>query len=424
MKAIFKTIVLSLLRALAKKKLEKINPKIVGITGSVGKTSTKDAIAEVLARRFSLRKSQGGYNSEFGTLLSILEKQSAYSSFTKWTKIIFESAIENFKNVSRYDYFVMEMGVDKPGDMDEILKVVRPDIMVFTAVKDVHRAEGQFPNREAILEEKSKACFAVPKNGWVVLNHDDMFVKQLENKLIAQVIKVGCEEGADIRAKNVSSGADGLKFTLCYEGNEIKVHLKNILGECHVLTILCAVAVGFICGLQWKTIEAGLQDFRLPPGRMAKIEGKNGSVIIDSSYNASPATMEEALKVLESFHGRKIAALGSMNELGELAESAHIKVGKLAAQYADVLVLVGPYAEQMAEGANRAGMVRSMIHIFKSSREAGNFVSRMLEKNDVVLAKGSQNNVRMEHLVKACMKEPEKARHLLVRQEPYWLKNI
>lgn len=424
MKAIFKTIVLSLLRVLAKKKLEKINPKIVGITGSVGKTSTKDAIAEVLARRFSLRKSQGGYNSEFGTLLSILEKQSAYSSFGKWMKIIFESAVENFKKVSRYDFFVMEMGVDKPGDMDEILKVVRPDIMIFTAVKDVHRAEGQFPNREAILEEKSKACFAVPENGWVVLNHDDMFVKQLENKLIAQIIKVGTEEGADIRARNVSSVPDGLKFTLCYEGNEIAVHLKNLLGECHVLTVLCAIAVGFICGLQWKTIEAGLHEFRLPPGRMGKIEGKNGSVIIDSSYNASPATVEEALKVLDSFHGRKIAALGSMNELGELAESAHIKVGKLAAQYADVLVLVGAFAEQMAEGANRAGMVRSMIHIFKNSREAGNFLSKMLEKNDVLLAKGSQNNVRMEYVVKACMKEPEKARQLLVRQEPYWLKNI
>lgn len=423
MKAIFKNAVLKILRYSAEKKLEKINPQIVGITGSVGKTSTKEAIAEVLSRRFIIKKSQGGYNTEFGILLTILEKKSAYSSPFKWLNVIASSFIESFKKPEKYNYLVMEMGVDKPGDMDEILKVIRPDIMIFTAVKDAHLEEGQFKNREAILEEKSKSCFAVPKDGWVILNHDDLFVKQLESKLIAQVVKIGTSEGSDIRAKNISGGPEGLKFTLAYEKHEINVVLPNILGECHVLSVLAAIAVGFIAGLQWKTIEAGLKEFRLPPGRMSKIEGKNGSTIIDSTYNASPATMEEALKILGTFHGRKIAALGTMNELGELAESAHIKVAKLAASYADLLIFVGKFANEMADGANRAGTARSMIHVFKNSNEAGEYLNKILEKNDVLLAKGSQNNVRMEHIVKLCMREPEKARTLLVRQEPYWLKN-
>lgn len=424
MKAIFKKYVRDILRFLAKKRLEKIRPQIIGITGSVGKTTCKDAIASVLERRFLVHKSVGGYNSDFGTLLTILEKSTGYSSFEKWISIILKSAIENLQKIEPYDFLVMEMGIDYPGGMEEILEVVKPDVMVFLNVKDVHRGEGQFPNREAIFEEKSKACYMVPREGWVILNNDDLFVRQLENKLPAQVVKIGMEEGADLRATKVEAGSDGLKFLLTYEGKEIPVHMKNILGECHVPIALSAIAVGFICGMPWKTIEAGLVEFKMPKGRMAKIEGKNGAMIIDSTYNASPDTVEEALKVLAMFHGRKIAALGSMNELGELAESAHIKVGKSAAAAADLLVLVGSHAHDMAEGASRAGMSKSMIHTFKTSREAGEYLSGIIEKKDVVLAKGSQNGVRMEHLVKMCMKNPEEARQLLVRQEPHWLKHI
>ncbi|MEK9166943.1 MAG: UDP-N-acetylmuramoyl-tripeptide--D-alanyl-D-alanine ligase [Patescibacteria group bacterium] len=424
MQAVFKKIVRDLLRFLAKKRLEKIRPKIVGITGSVGKTSAKDAIAAVLERKFIIHKSPGGYNSDLGTLLTILEKPSGYSSIEKWIVIIFQCIVENFQKISPYDMLVMEMGIDYPGGMDEILEVVHPDLMVFLNVKDVHRGEGQFKNREQILEEKSKACYKVPNDGWVILNHDDMFTKQLENKLPAQVIKIGTEEGADLRAININADSEGLHFTLAYEGKEIPVFLKNILGDCHVYIVLAAIAVGFVSGLPWKTIEAGLADFKMPNGRMVKIEGKNQSTIIDSTYNASPDAMEEALKVLSLFRGRKIAALGSMNELGELAESAHIKIGKIAAEHADLLILVGKYAADMAEGASRGGMPKSMIHTFRTSTEAGKFLSGMLEKYDVVLAKGSQNEVRMEHLVKLCMRDPSQARAQLVRQEPYWLKNI
>lgn len=424
MKAVFKNFFRDVLTALAKRKLQQIRPRIVGITGSVGKTSTKESIASVLERRFKIVKSQKNYNTDYGALLTILDQTGGGTSWTKWGKVFVESMKAALKKPDPYDVLIIEMGVDKPGDMSEILKIFSPDVMVFLNVKDVHRAEGQFPNREAIFEEKARAALSVPPEGWVILNIDDPFVRTLVDKLPANLIKIGATEEADIGAKDIVMNAHGLKFTLCFENKEIPVSLPHILGDCHMHVILAAVAVGFVFGMPWKTIEAGLHEYRLPPGRMNKLEGVNHSTLLDSSYNASPDTVEAALHTLSMFNGRKIAALGSMNELGELSDSAHVKIGKLAAEYSDMLIAVGEQGQNMAEGAHRAGMSASMIHVFRTSKEAGQYLSQILEQGDTVLAKGSQNKVRMEHLVKMCMKEPEKARQLLVRQEPYWLTQL
>lgn len=424
MKALLRDWTLKTLQFFAKRKLNKIQPTIVGITGSAGKTSAKEVIYEVLSRRFETKKSEKNLNSEFGTVLTILDLKSGYSSAIAWGKILFQAVMDAFKTPKKYELLVLEMGVDKPGDMDEVLKVVKPDIMVFLNVKNVHLGEGHFPNRQAIFSEKSKAAAAVSKDGWVVLNHDDAFVKQLEGHLPAHAVTIGTEEGSDLRAVDVKMDLKGLQFTLQYEDKEMPVILPHVMGKQHVSMTLAAVAVGFIQGMPWKAIDLALREYRLPPGRMNRIDGKNGSLIIDSSYNASPDTTGAALEILSMFHGRKIAALGTMNELGSLSESEHIKIGKIAAEHADMLLAVGERAKELAEGAQRGGMSASMIHTFKNSKEAGQFLSNILEKHDIVLAKGSQSGVRMEHLVKACMKDPAEARKLLVRQEPYWLTHL
>lgn len=424
MKAILKNCVLGLLRFLAKRRLRQINPKIIGITGSAGKTSAKEVTFEVLNRRFKTKKSEKNLNSELGTVLTILGLQTGYSSVVAWLDTLGKAFLDACKKPEPYELLVLEMGVDKPGDMNEILEVVKPDIMVFLNVKNVHLGEGHFGNRQAIFEEKSKACAAVPKDGWVVLNTDDQFVKQLDGHLPAHTISIGTEESCDLRAVDISMDLDGLHFTLKFEDKSFPVNLPHVLGKQHVTMVLAAVAVGFIQGLPWKAIDLTLQDYRLPPGRMNKIEGKNGSLIIDSSYNASPDTMSAAVEILGLFHGRKIAALGTMNELGELTESEHIKIGKIVAANADMLLAVGDQAQNLAAGAERGGMSASMIHCFRTSKEAGQFLSNILDKHDIVLAKGSQNGVRMEHLVKICMKDSNDARHLLVRQEPYWLTHM
>lgn len=418
-----------ILRFLAKRRLQKLHPTVVGITGTAGKTSAKEAITDVLSRRFKVKKTQKNLNSEFGVALSILELKKDYSWLNatrvfEWVTILWAGLKDTFQSPEPCDIFVVEMGVDHPGAMDDILQVVRPDIMVFLNVKDAHIGEGHFPNKQAIFNEKTKACAAVPKQGWVVLNRDDAFVRQLISHLPANTLTIGTEEESDLRATEVMMDGEGLRFTLAYEDKKLSVHLPHVLGRHHITMVLSAVAVAFLMGMPWKAIALALEEYQLPPGRMSKIEGKNGSLIIDSSHNASPDTMSAALEILGFFHGRKIAALGTMNELGPLSESEHVKIGKLAAKYADMLLAVGDQAKEYAEGAERGGMSASMIHTFKTSKEAGQFLSNILERNDVVLAKGSQNKVRMEHLVKMCMKEPEKARQLLVRQEPYWLKYV
>lgn len=424
MKAVLRDWILKILQFLAKRKLRKIQPRVVGITGSAGKTSAKEVIYEVLSRRFETRKSEKNLNSNFGAPLTILGLKSGYSSASAWAKILFQAFADALKKPEKYEVLVLEMGVDSPGEMDQILAVAKPDVMVFLNVKNVHLGEGHFPNRQAIFTEKSKAAAAVSKDGWVVLNHDDAFVKQLEGHLPAHCVTIGTEEGSDLRATHVRMDLNGLHFTLEYENKEMPVTLPHVLGKQHVTMVLAAIAVGFIHGMPWKAIDLALQEYRLPPGRMNKIEGKNGALIIDSSYNASPDTTAAALEILSMFHGRKIAALGTMNELGELSESEHIKIGKITAEHADMLLAVGERAKELAEGAQRGGMSASMIHTFKTSKEAGLFLSNIIERHDVVLAKGSQGGVRMEHLVKLCMKNPDQARHLLVRQEPYWLTHL
>jgi len=421
MKATIKAWVLALLRRLAKQRLEQVKPLIIGVTGSVGKTGAKEAISDVLGRRFVVRKSEKNLNSEFGTVLTILGLKSGYSSPWEWLVILLTAFRDSFKKPEKYQMLLLEMGVDKLGDMSEILKVFTPNVMVFLNVKNVHIGPGQFSNRQAIYEEKSKAAVAVPPGGWVVLNKDDSFVRQLEGHLPAHTITIGMNEPADLFARDIEMTSDGLIFTLVYDGKEFLVKLPHVLGASHITLVLAAIAVGLINGLPWAAVQKALEDFKLPPGRMNKIEGKNGSLILDSTYNASPDTVESSLEILNLFHGRKIAALGTMNELGELTETEHIKAGKMAAKYADMLLAVGERAKDLAEGAQRGGMSASMIHVFRTSKEAGQFLSNMLDKHDVVLAKGSQNKVRMEHLVKMCMKHPEDARQLLVRQEPYWL---
>ncbi len=421
MKALIRSYGITFLRFLAKRRLKIVKPLIVGVTGSVGKTSTKESIANVLSESFVLKRSQKNYNTEVGAILTVLDQKTAYSSSYAWFWLFLKACLNSFKSPKHYDALVMEMAVDKPGDMDEILKVFVPDIMVFLNVKDVHVGEGQFKTRQEVYEEKSKAVVAVPKTGWAVLNVDDPLVKQLCGHIPASCLTIGINEPADIRAQNIETTKEGLSFEIVY-GQQIKhVLMPHVLGDCHVNTALAAAAVGFIQALPWSSIERALKEYHLPPGRMNKIAGVEGSLIIDSSYNASPSSMEAALQVLSRFSGRKIAALGNMNELGELSEGAHLKLGKQAAKVADMVIAVGAHAKEIAEGAKRGGLSSSLIYTFNSSLKAGEFLRPLLTSKDVVLAKGSQNGVRMEHLVKACMKYPKDARKKLVRQEAYWM---
>ncbi len=406
---------------ISKWRLSKIKPEIVGITGSVGKTSTKDAIFAGLRESFKTHASSKSYNSEFGAWLTILEQKTGYSSPLKWLWALLAGLVSTAKlQEAPYEKLILEMGADKPGDIGYLVKRIQPDIGVFTNVKPMHLAEGQFSDLDDIFVEKSRLIKAIPEKGWAVLNADDKRVASLAKEVSCNAVTFGTATNADLRARNIRSTAEGLKFTLHYETTSHEVHFPYLLGRYQVYVLLPAFAVGFVMGVPFKKLYAALRDFRLPPGRMNRIEGLKGITIIDSSYNASPETMIAALNVLKGMPGRKIAALGSINELGEYSTKEHKRVGRHVPASADMLVTVGEDAAYYAKAAHDAGFSKERIYSFETSIAAAEFLKSQLRDDDVILAKGSQNNVRMEHLVKALMAHPEQAENLLVRQDSYW----
>jgi len=419
-----KATILWYLKTLAKYRLKRLDVDIIGITGSVGKTSTKEAVYHVLSRRQQVIRNQKSYNTEFGLLLTILNQDSGFSSPLKWLSVFWGSLKVALFDKTPYKKMVLEMGVDKPTDMDVLLKIVKPNIGIMTAIKPIHLDEGQFQNLEEILNEKSKMVKRMGENDWAILNADDHYLELIVDQLNSNVITFGMGEGADIRAVNVKSSEKGLEFDLIFDKKTIGVHLPSLIGKHHIYVVLPAIAIGFLNKFKWETIKAGLEDFHLPPGRMNLIPGVKKSVIIDSSYNASPATMAVALDVLKEMQpkgvGRRVAVLGNMNEIGDLADSEHRKVGKDASRITDILVTVGENARLYAEEAISAGLDKNHVWSFMDAKEAGEFLCDKLKTGDVVLVKGSQNKVRLERCIKEIMAEPERARDLLVRQESEW----
>lgn len=436
MKSHLKKTVLFALERLAHWRLRKIRPEIIGVTGSVGKTSTKEAIFKVVSCVEPTYRAQKSLNTEFGAMLGILEQESGYSSAGKWIVILVRAFFSTLflpsagrQRGAPYKTLILEMGADKPGDIAYLVRHFPPRIGVLTNIKGVHMAEGQFPTLDAIFEEKAKLIRALPHDGVAILNADDPRVEFLASEVEGRcrVVRYGLFADSAVRATDVQSDAKGLRFKVQADGKSAPFHCPYLLGKYHVYVVLPAVAVGLLKGMSLMAIADCLKDFRLPPGRMNRIEGIRGSLILDSSYNASPEATIAALDVLgemlPSGAGRRIAALGAMNELGTESKAEHWRVGGAVPASADILVTVGKEARHILTGAQEAGMKAAQIHGFETSKSAAEYLKKIVRKGDVILAKGSQNRVRMEYLVYALMLHPEEAKEQLVRQDEYWQEN-
>lgn len=418
MKTVLRTLVRRVLKGLARKRLKKFSGKIVAVTGSVGKSSTKEAIFTVLNTRYRVRRSRGNMNSDFGLLLTILDIDSGYSSAVKWSWLLLKGFFHAFFK-DHSEILLLELGVDKPKDMDFLVAVVKPDVVVFTSVEPAHMDEGQFESLEKIFEEKAKLTKALKEGGKLIVNIDNDFTASLAKRGVLTYGKADC----DFRISAFGQSLEGSEFKI--NGKEVKI---PALGEFLSYAAAAACCCGELFGIELRDCAAALEKYKLPPGRMNIIEGVSETTIIDSSYNASPASMIEALKTLNEVCGgqgekttrpRRVAVLGNMNDLGILADELHRKVAAVVPKYTDLLITVGKNAAIFGEK-----MEAHKFFEFSNAHDAAAFFEKKIEKGDVILVKGSQNNVRLERFVKAFMANPREAKEKLVRQNKVWLKNL
>jgi len=421
MKKFLKKFVLWTLKRLAKHRLKKFKGKVIGVTGSIGKTSTKEAIFSVLNSQFKVKATKKSMNSEFGLLLTILDVESGYSSAYKWSWLLLK-AFYNSLLKDHSEILLLEMGVDKPGDMDYLMSVVRPDVAVMSNIFPVHMEDGQFDSLQAIFDEKRKMVDHLKENGVAILNIDNAFLAMFAQKRgDKNTITFGKDGNAMFKATSVKLSEEGVSFILHYGEEKYEVR-SSILGEYQVYVLLPAIICGKLMGMGFEDAIIALQRYELPPGRMSIIPGKDGAVILDSSYNSSPEPLREALKVLKEIAGkkRKVAVLGNMNELGGNSKKLHEEVGEFIPEYVDLLITVGDEAKAFASKAKEKGMIATNVHSFDTATEAADFFKDKVSKTDVILVKGSQNKVRLEKFIKEIMAHPEDAEKLLVRQEKVW----
>lgn len=405
-----------LLARLVAQKLKRTKPTVIGITGSFGKTSTKEAMYEILKTKWRVYRNPKSLNTEIGLLLAVLQQPSGFQSPMKWGKI-FIGALWNAFFSEKYDFLILEYGADKSGDIEHLLSVVKPHVGIITHISRVHQAEGQFKNAEEVFEEKKKLVTCLKKTDIAILNAADPFLKKLAGQLVAKTFWFN---GNDLSVDNLKNTTRGFSTTLHAHGRKVHADFP-IAGTYHIDVLLPALLCGMLHGIPLEEGVAALRSFQLPPGRMSILKGKYGSILLDSTYNASPETMEQALNLLRDFPGKKkIAVLGNMNELGEFSIQDHRNIGNAIGMWLDTLITVGSQAAFIAEEALKNGFPKTRIKVLLTAQEAAETLKPHLAKGDTVLLKGSQNKVRLERAVKILMAHPEDAEKILCRQEPEW----
>ncbi len=414
------------LRFLARATIRRYNPTIVGVTGSVGKTSAKEAVRAVLSHGRRVRASAKSFNNEVGLPLNILGDWSSTEGWWFYPWVIVSSLWRlAVRSASYPEVIVLEYGIDRPGDMTRLLSIAHPSVAVFTAVGETPVHVEFFPSPEAILHEKAKLITQLPMTGFAVLNADDVRVIAVGKQTRARVLTYGFAETADVRVVGFGvhreNGATGVTFKLVHGGNMVPVRLNGVLGRSQAYAVAAAASVGLVCGMNLIDIAEALAHYAPPPGRLRLIPGLRGSLLLDDTYNASPLAVQEGLEALKSLKAkRSIAVLGDMLELGKYTLEGHENIGRLAAKCVDLLVTVGLRGKFIAESALRAGMPRKSVVPFMTVNEATVYLQGMLKRDDAVLLKASQS-VRMEKVTKELMGDPLRAEELLVRQNPAWL---
>lgn len=424
MKTLLKTIVATLLAFFARAILKKYRPKVVMVTGSVGKTSTKDATAAVLGERFNLRASEKSYNSEFGVPLTIIGAKNPWENASAWGKVFQEAlALLVFPNLYP-KLLVLEVGADRPGDLARILRIATPDVVVVTRLPEVPVHVEAYASPQAVRDEEFAPAYALSAGSPLVVCADDPYAIAMAARLDVSLLTFGFADGADVQIAGYSFFIDGdtqgMEATITVAGETHALRVAGAIGRSQLLAPAAAIACARALGVSVADALSGASSYAPPPGRARLLAGIKESLLVDDSYNASPAAVEEALAALALIPGRKrrIAVLGDMLELGRYSQEEHARIGAVAARAVDVVVAVGTRARAICDAALATGLAEGQVWWFPHSREAATHMKAMIREGDVVLVKGSQS-VRTERIMEALLVN-DTDREQLVRQEKEW----
>lgn len=409
---------------LAKLFLWRFHPKVVAITGSVGKTSTKEACFTILQTKFRVRQSLGNYNNELGMPLTIIGAESGGRNLLVWTWILVKSFLKLFYQSDYPQILVLELGVDHPGNMEYLTRILgRIDVAVITDIGISHLEF--FADQSALASEKMSLIQKLQPAASAILNFDSPKVYEGRNQTKAKVMGYGFGAEAELKATDFhlieSENRRGSNFKAHYKGNVMPFFLPNSLGQPGVYAALAASAVGLHFGINLVEASEALKHYNPPLGRQRLVAGVNQTLIIDDTYNAAPASTIAAIDALNNIaKARKVIAIGSMAELGAQAEAGHKAVAaKIVESAISLVFLVGEEAKIIREELLRRKF-NSRVEWFPTSDLAKIEVKKCILTGDTILVKGSQS-ARMEKIVKEIMTEPDRAAEFLVRQSNKWL---
>ena len=428
MKSALKKIVVIILIKEAAWLLRRHKPTIIAVTGSVGKTTTKDAIFAALKNSISTRKSEKSFNSEIGVPLTVLGLNNGWNNPLLWVKNIIDGFFIAAFSKSYPAVLVLEAGIDRPGDMERLTQWVTPDVVVLTCLPSVPVHVEYFATPEEVADEKMKLAEALKPDGTFIYNADDTIIESRLGDVRQRSLGFSRYLPSDYMGSNDhivyhNERATGYEFEVKHVDEMALVRIDATIGSQQVYACAAAIAVADVLGISLQTAATSLADLRTPNGRSRVVEGIKSSTIIDDTYNSSPAACEQALQTLAEvkYAPRKIAVLGDMLELGRFSSEQHEHMGVLVARSATMLLTIGVRARKIAEGALDAGMPEEMILQYDDSEQAGRELQGIIQTGDVILIKASQG-IRAEKIVEEVMAHPEQAPELLVRQEEAWIK--
>lgn len=386
-----------ILKYLAKLILWRYKPLIIGVTGSVGKTSTKEAIYTVLKKKFRVERNIFNLNTEIGMPLTIIRGKDAKRNILLWFYNFFHTFwLFIFKKKTYPEILVLEMSEDAPGMIKYLVDLARPKIAVVTTIGDPPVHLEYYKNINQLIEEISYLPQSLSLDDTIVLNADNPLVLNFKDKTVAKVFSYGFSENSDVKiteyklinTENLEN--IGMSFRLEFSGSFVPVRIEGVFGKGQIYALAAAAAVGLSLDMNLIEISEAMKDYKVARGRTKFMPGINNSWLLDDSYNACPDSVRVALDLLKEVPAkRKIVALGDMKELGVNSNQAHIEIGRDIANVAQVFIAVGEemiFAKQIIDDE----YPNIETFWFKDSQEAKTSIKKMIKKGDLVLIKGSR----------------------------------